>query len=1130
MKCATLFLKRRSGTIVNPKTKKVRSRIQLAAMRNKLTRRNNAEVRECQSRGVAPSDVDQRLLPAASGSGKEAVSKSARLSDGTDDGAECRSTRAADRQVIPNVDQLQTEGSHTGKRGLRVLRTRQHTRAKTVCKEHRDRDTLSGLRTESVSPRGECVQPFQRKRLSPKQRLKQRYEAITPACTSLAVSSQQYCLEEIKKLNPTFPARRVFRFLQKKSSENKCNFLSPANHLGEKRKRPNEVNVPGKDSKRQRQTVHAERSTRRPSETRVLSTEAVQGHSRLSRTQRLRRLRQGGLCDTPQPTQKTKSETEAISYGPNTAGISDVLWTEKYSPWHSSEVIGNSSSVNKVHSWLKKWRRRVDRREEVERKRPHHDDDGLWDSGDFQGEAGYDGETVEQLSNALLITGPPGVGKTASVYACALELGFKVFEVNCSSQRSGRCVLAQLKEVTQSHLVEAPGKEALRPAYYNNYNAHSSSKPEALPGKNTSKTTASTSKRKGALHQGRPRRRRTPEPGVATLASFFKTTAEVPAGVASRAPENRQELCHLATRPAEAGRRDKRTAATSLVLFEEVDVIFDDDVGFLAAIKTLMTTTKRPVVLTTSDPSFKERFESDVEEVLFRTPSAVNVCSYLRLVCLAENARTRQHEVAGLLAECQGDLRRGLLQLHFLVESSVSRRPQRTGPPRQPDLGGVGRPKDGEERVKCVPLPADSAGYPTSVSCLNTLTKQNILHLLKAGIIVRVGGNACLKYNVRSHFVDFILYLQCQSWAEPENELLTVLTESWRRHFPLLYSNLEALLPLPASTQGTANCCPDKDPNAGTHTEPPPPAGQPPVQQQGQQPGENVDLKSASSTKMRTCVRNGSRLSRRKGLLTPTDRSRSSPNGALKPPQTEGQLSVEGAHLGPQGSGDKTGDKGIETLTHRGLEALTHFVDLMSYLDSTVANVEPHVSGPCVSKDFFWTGAEVKDGLVDEMREEGGGGGGGGGERTWRQQEILLEIQAAVEGLGFHVYREGLSAASSGALKCSQEVGGVEWEEPMDRLSLPGSTHRLSFGGHLLPQPSMAQRRFELSRAVLQSRGFSVLGSRRAVCLDYMSTLRSICHHQRWLQKHDRFENYLRSIHLGLSNTTMQLLAEECMD
>lgn len=49
-----------------------------------------------------------------------------------------------------------------------------------------------------------------------------------------------------------------------------------------------------------------------------------------------------------------------------------------------------------------------------------------WDCGDFQGEGGAEGDREEPLCNTMLITGPPGVGKTASVYACAQELGFKV--------------------------------------------------------------------------------------------------------------------------------------------------------------------------------------------------------------------------------------------------------------------------------------------------------------------------------------------------------------------------------------------------------------------------------------------------------------------------------------------------------------------------------------------------------------------------------------------------------------------------------------------------------------------------------------------------------------------------------
>lgn len=90
--------------------------------------------------------------------------------------------------------------------------------------------------------------------------------------------------------------------------------------------------------------------------------------------------------------------------------------------------------------------------------------------------------------------------------------------------------------------------------------------------------------------------------------------------------------------------------ATSLILFEEVDVIFDDDSGFLAAIKTFMSTTKRPVILTTSgeeeealiwplfhhidlsksnlvcvvDPAFSGMFDGKFEEVHFKAPSLVS--------------------------------------------------------------------------------------------------------------------------------------------------------------------------------------------------------------------------------------------------------------------------------------------------------------------------------------------------------------------------------------------------------------------------------------------------------------------------------------------------------------------------
>ena len=52
----------------------------------------------------------------------------------------------------------------------------------------------------------------------------------------------------------------------------------------------------------------------------------------------------------------------------------------------------------------------------------------------------------------------------------------------------------------------------------------------------------------------------------------------------------------------EGGSKKKK----ALILFEDIDLVFDDlDDGFYGAVTTLVQQTKRPIVLTTSDPGFK---------------------------------------------------------------------------------------------------------------------------------------------------------------------------------------------------------------------------------------------------------------------------------------------------------------------------------------------------------------------------------------------------------------------------------------------------------------------------------------------------------------------------------------------
>ncbi|KAM4603647.1 ATPase family AAA domain-containing protein 5b [Polymixia lowei] len=1030
-------------------------------------------------------------------------------------------TDGTDAEITAGEDQALCKNTLDIKLAPIFLRTTQHISGKGRCKQSLEKRRLLPS-SATASQRHDLQVVKHQHRISPPAHslpsppppppctLTQRKGKVCSTRRELSVSGQQGCLEEIRLSNPVFPVRRVFSALQKKCDENVPDLISPEktpypsslhlqpNHLGEKRKRQNEQDVSDKISKRPRSSLATEKGSDTghcpPSEQGVhVYTESPNlkhRRSRLSRTYRLKRQREsGGLVNNHDlklnPTDHTDSESQSPLWSPSLqrdSGVEDVLWTEKYCPRRSSEVIGNSASVNKLHSWLKKWKLRADCDERrIQREKKHEENsNGSWDCGDFQGEAVFEEEREEPLRNTVLITGPPGVGKTASVYACAQELGFKVFEVNCSSQRSGRHLVSQLKEATQSHLVETSGKHPLKPAYFNNYTNNSwAAKPVALPGKAPSlKNVISSSNKRGGKTLGRAGRKRKPGPATVTLANFFKMKAnadDLLSGGPGESPEKPdiEESRNTSPSTDETTSRRKKTA-TSLILFEEVDVIFDDDVGFLAAVKTFTTTTKRPVVLTTSDPLFKERFDGSLDEVIFKTPSVVNVCSYLRLVCLAENVRTELGDVQRLARQSRGDVRRCLLQLQLWVHSGGGQRPQQGAPSKEPD--GVHWCDDDE--VEDSHLPPCDSGCTASMLGLHTVTQQSILNLLKR-----------------------------QSCTDPDNKLLDVLSESWRRGVPLLYSNLELLLPLPVSAQATPAHDPTKVACPGLHSEPKPPDIQPQIQQ----PDKDVDLKATTVNDV--SVRTFSRLSRRKCMSTGFDsRSSSSVTLNLKPRKTS--LSLKGIHLRSPSSDDKTKtERNATKLATRCLDALTDFTDLMSYLDATMPTAE--AGG---SEEFVWTGGHIEDGLLDEMREEEEGRGG---------RERLLEIQGAVEGLGFHSCWCRVSEVWIQAQRCRQELGDEEWGRLVEKLTFPVSSHRQSFSFSLLPlcKPSVAQRRFDLSRKVLRSRSFSLLGNRQAVGVDYLPVLRSVSQQQG--RTPARCVNYLSNIPLGLSKSTIQLLAED---
>ncbi|MEQ2283753.1 hypothetical protein AMECASPLE_014864 [Ameca splendens] len=884
-------------------------------------------------------------------------------------------------------------------------------------------------------------------------------------------SNVESCLEEIQQSNPAFPVPAVFSTLLKKASEVQQE-SGPAGHCFHPESSQTHL------KEKSRRGLVSERLPKRPKSD--LAAEAVVGHCLQSGQDEKKQPRRTKLSCSQQswspvdlgnscPTNlgwmnHNTPDTELIKASDQVQGdssIEDVLWTDKYVPRHSSEVIGNFASVNKLHSWLKKWKLRADgdqRRQVEERKR---EDNNLWDCGDFQGEAGLEDRGKEPLSKAMLLTGPSGVGKTAAVYACAQELGFKVFEVNCSSQRSGRQVLSQLKEVTQSHLVDSPGEDPLKPAYFNNYSANSfTAKSVALPGK---MQLASKSKTRAARNLSSSGRKFKAKPASVTLAHYFKMKGKadrLDISYTSTAGKPETEEVENSSAGCDQTVPKSKKTATSLIVFEEVDVVFEDEVGFLTAIKAFMATTKRPVVLTAGDPLFKERFDCYLDEIIFKTPSAVNICNYLQLVCLAEGFRLPSEDASSLFRLTCGDVRRCLLQLQLWVNSSGRWTSQGGKVPEEPISSQHWSATKGGSLDST--FPPWQAGCSAHMLGLHPVTQNYLLNFLKLG-----------------------------SWSE--TDMLKFLSMSWRRGVPLLYSNLELLLSTGA---------PESD--SQLQTEP-------------RRPGADLHILRLNHTigsELSQSRFKSSRLSRRRCTASASDA-----RSASDLPRKTQRASFNETQSKAQSSCDKPEEHAAKMVANS-LDGLADFFDLMSNIDAMLPH---HISGPHTAEAFVWTGADIKEGLLDESAEEDG---------KSRNQDGLQEIRAAAEGLGCRRFWRRVTEAWTEAHKYKQKLNVKQWNRLQERL-LPTTCFKrqnLSFTAQPPCAPSVSQRRFRLSRMVLSSKTFSLLGNRRAVSVDYLPVLRFICRTLGARQHRGELGSgwkYLSGTHLGLSKSAVQLLAED---
>ncbi|KAI3328964.1 hypothetical protein HD806DRAFT_267884 [Xylariaceae sp. AK1471] len=131
-----------------------------------------------------------------------------------------------------------------------------------------------------------------------------------------------------------------------------------------------------------------------------------------------------------------------------------LLWTEKYRARNFVDLVGDDLTNRQVLKWLKRWDPVVF--------------PGAPRSRSAIRRPGAKAEDIEEKPHRkiLMLTGPPGLGKTTLAHVCARQAGYEVMEINASDDRSRDVVKNRIRTSlgtenvkTVQHSKTQPGKQ-----------------------------------------------------------------------------------------------------------------------------------------------------------------------------------------------------------------------------------------------------------------------------------------------------------------------------------------------------------------------------------------------------------------------------------------------------------------------------------------------------------------------------------------------------------------------------------------------------------------------------------------------------------------------------------------------
>ncbi|XP_044375789.1 uncharacterized protein [Triticum aestivum] len=296
------------------------------------------------------------------------------------------------------------------------------------------------------------------------------------------------------------------------------------------------------------------------------------------------------------------------------------LWTDKYRPETAAQVCGNIEHVKFLSEWLKGWDERGHKSKQTGVANESINASFCQDESDTDCS-----EDASDYENVLLITGPVGCGKSAAVFACAREHGFNVIEVNTSDMRNGAYVKQKFEEATKSHGLEKWSQEEV--------------------------TT--------------PPRIDSLDPALETPdRTEYKHSVSCSTRKASNDDEHMLPVkCYSSSKLSDEA--PKQVINKTLILFEDVDTVFDEDRGFISTILKIAETTRWPIILTSNkkDPALPHLLDQLVLD--FKYPSSGELLSHVGMICKSEGVDVTAPQLKYFINACLGDIRRTTMLLQF---------------------------------------------------------------------------------------------------------------------------------------------------------------------------------------------------------------------------------------------------------------------------------------------------------------------------------------------------------------------------------------------------------------------------------------------------------------------------------